>query len=352
MRSPSLILAPDRSTGAIVSRFAAASEVHTGLRRNVMACIRFGRTSAMGDDPREIPLALDPLGGRAPDPAAAGGAPIELWTSDRPVDFDRDEGFGFATNGEFLFGHLSLLELELDAIAAATFKAYARLTAFLERQGYPRLLRCWNFVHDINRGEGDRERYKQFSLGRYQALAGRAGFERQLPAATAIGMREPGLLLYFLAGKEAGVQVENPRQVPAFQYPREYGPRSPSFSRATFARFGDADHLLVSGTASVVGHATRHPHDCAAQLDETLANLEALLEHAGRTHLDGGRWLPETLRLFLRSAADVPLVRAALEKALGRDAPVLCLEGDICRSDLLVEIEGLYRAAPRSGSPA
>lgn len=344
MRPPSLTLAPDRSTGAIVSRFAPASEVQSGLRRNVMACIRFGRPPAACEDPREIPLALDPLDLGPLPRAASDAAPVELWTTDRPVNFDRDEGFGFATNGEYLFGHMYLLDLELEATAAATFKAYARVTAFLERQGYPRLLRCWNFVHDINRGEGDGERYKQFSLGRYQALAGRPGFERQLPAATAIGMHEPGLLLYFLAGKEGGVQVENPRQVPAFQYPREYGPRSPSFSRATFARLGDLDHLLVSGTASVVGHATRHPHDPRGQIEETFANLQALLENAAQIHLGGRRWVPETLRLFLRRPADVAVARPILEQVLG-NVPVLYLEGDICRSDLLVEIEGLYRAA-------
>ena len=359
MRSPTLSLAPDRSTGTLSTRLAPVTELRAGLKRNVMACIHFGRKPEMGDDPREIPLTLESLGGAAgviekelSSPALAlGAAPVvELWTSDRPVDFGWDAGFGFATNGEFLFGHLYLLEVELNAMVAASFKAYARLTAFLEDRGYPRLLRCWNFVNDINHGEHDGERYKQFSLGRYKALSDRADFERHLPAATAIGMHEPGLLIYFLAGKEGGVQVENPRQVPAFHYPRQYGPRGPSFSRATFTRFGDVDHLLVSGTASVVGHATHHPNDTAAQLDETLTNLQALLQHAAATHLKGGVWVPETLRLYLRDPAELAMVRARLGQALGREAPILILEGDICRQDLRVEIEGLYRAAPSASA--
>lgn len=340
MRSPSLSLAPDRSTGTIATRFAPESEVAGGLKRNVMACVRFGRRNPCGDDPREIPLMLDALG-TVGVPTPAADPVVELWTSDRPVDFDRDNGIGFARNGEFLFGHIYLLEVELESVAAAAFQAYARLTAFLDQQGYPYLLRCWNFLHDINRGAQDLERYRQFCLGRYQALAGSPGFEKQLPAATAIGMHEPGLLLYFLAGKAPGTQVENPRQVPAFQYPRMYGPRSPSFSRATFARFGRDPHLLVSGTASVVGHATVHPDDTLAQLDETVANLTALLQHGGATHLGGDAWRPETLRLFLRDRAQLPEVRARLERLLG-DTPVVLLEGDICRRDLHLEIEGLY----------
>lgn len=336
MRSPSLSLAPDRSTGAISVRLAGPAEARGPLRKNVLACVRYGAEA--GDDPREIGLALEAVEG-------AGGA--ELWLSDRPADVDRDGGFAFAHNGEYLFGHLYVLEVELEAVAAATFKAYARLTAFLDRRGYPNLLRCWNFLSDINRGGHDQERYKQFCLGRYQALAGNAGFEHQLPAATAIGMRTPGLLISFLAGKRAGVQVENPRQTPAFHYPRQYGPRSPSFSRATFYRFGDAPHLLVSGTASVVGHATVHPGDSAAQLEETLANVEALLAHARASHLpEGGAWAPQALRLYLRHRADLPLVRARLRQALGANAPVVVLEGDICRTDLNLELEGVYRAVP------
>jgi chorismate lyase / 3-hydroxybenzoate synthase len=341
--SPVLALAPDRSTGAIVSRFAPVAEAASGLKRNVLACVRTGRPAALGDDPRDIPLPLAPVGSPLPD----GSPAVELWTSDRPVDFDRAQGFNFATNGEVLFGHIYVLEIELDAVAAAIFRTYARLTAFLEQVGYGRLLRCWNFLNEINGGIGDRERYRQFCVGRYQALAGRAGFERALPAATAIGMHEPGFLLYFFAAREPGVQVENPRQVPAFEYPRQYGPRSPSFSRATFARCGDSEQLLVSGTASVVGHVTRHPHDPAAQLTETIANLEALIAHASEKHLGDGRvWVPETLRMFVRDAADAAALRPQLDKAFGRNAPLQVLEGDICRDDLRVEIDARYRAAP------
>jgi chorismate lyase / 3-hydroxybenzoate synthase len=343
MASPSLSLAPDRSTGVVASRLAPLAELRSGLKRNVMAAVRFGRRSECSGDPREIPLTLDLLATLGVKDGADGVA--ELWTSDRAVDFDRDDRIGYSQNGEYLFGHIYLLEVELASVAAAAFQAYAQITAFLERHGYPRLLRCWNFLHDINAGTQDQERYRQFCLGRYQALAGRPGFERELPAATAIGMPEPGLLVYFLAGKVPGVQVENPRQVPAFQYPRAYGPRSPSFSRATFALLAGEPHLLVSGTASVVGHATRHPDDAPAQLDETLANLAAVLDHGATQHLKGTLWKPQALRLYLRHRADLPAIRAKLERALPPGTPVAVLEGDICRRDLSLEIEGFYQAA-------
>ena len=38
--------------------------------------------------------------------------------------------------------------------------------------------------------------------------------------------------------------------------------------------------LLISGTASVIGHATAHSGDALAQTDEAASNLDALLGHA------------------------------------------------------------------------
>lgn len=333
---------------------ASAPPATALLGPDVLACVALSPDGApaVGDDPRFIPLGLPLLAAGAiekelsPSALAHGAAPargFELWKSRGPVNWDRDAGIGFAHDGEVLFGSLAVLEGGPQTVAADTFKGYARIIAFLERHNYPHLLRCWNFLHDINRGDADRERYKQFCVGRHQALAAAKNFERQLPAGTAIGLRDPGLLIYFIAGKQPGQRIENPRQLPAFQYPRQYGPRSPSFSRATFKRSGGGGLLLVSGTASVVGHATRHPFDPLPQLEETVENLRALLDHAAAL-LNGCHWQLQGIKLYLRERADLPLVRKRTEALLGPHTPVLYLEGDICRTDLKLEIEAAYAA--------
>src|SRR5690606_1728933 len=69
------------------------------------------------------------------------------------------------------------------------------------------------------------------------------------------------------------------RQVSAYRYPRDYGPQPPSFARAMLAHQA-AVPLLLSGTASVVGHASAHAGNSSAQLAETCANLEHLLAAA------------------------------------------------------------------------
>jgi len=310
------------------SSFAEAPAL---LAPDTLACIAFGNGAPADDDPRRVRVALEPL---------AGAAPCEIWRAAGAIRHGRDGGFGWARSDAVLFGHIAFDGA--GHFADAVQDAYARIVAFCAGQGYPHLLRCWNYFGDIHGGTGDAERYRQFCVGRHRALAIASGFELRLPAATVIGGRERGALVYFLAAREPGLQVENPRQVPAFKYPRSYAPLPPSFSRALLKRWPGAEgdeQLFVSGTASVVGHESHHPDDTAAQLRETLANLQALLAAADP---DRGGWRAAGLKAYVRRPEDLPAVREVLARELG-DAPVLYLRGDICRTDLRVEIEALYQ---------
>ena len=173
------------------------------------------------------------------------------------------------------FGFLHVPEDgELESV---TERAYQRLIAEAKESGFPHLIRIWNHVPGINDDDHGRERYQRFCEGRYRAFeAAGYGLASDLPAASAVGMRGEGLAIYSIASRTPGVQVENPRQVAAYRYPPRYGPKSPSFSRAT--RLGDT--VFLSGTASVVGHETLHAGDVDKQLEETLQNLDAILNAA------------------------------------------------------------------------
>lgn len=267
---------------------------------------------------------------------------MEVWRSRKPVICGEADGFRYAHNGDVVFAQLWLDEAALENIDHATARAYVHIDSLLQNLGYPCWLRMWNFLAHINRGDGDDERYRLFAQGRHRALALKPGFEAQLPAATAIGGHGEGLLIYFLAARSPGIQAENPRQVSAFHYPPQYGRRSPSFSRATLKHWGDADQLFVSGTASVVGHGTVHPDQPLMQLEETVRNLRALLEAAGMPEAN-----PLGLKLFVRNPVDFEAARNRTLELLGADTPLLCLHGDVCRRDLLVEIEALYSVPHR-----
>jgi chorismate lyase/3-hydroxybenzoate synthase len=231
--------------------------------------------------------------------------------------------------GELLFG--GVVADETQPLESVSRDLYARLIDEVRAAGYPYFVRMWNFVGSINEIE-QRERYQLFCAGRHDAFIA-AGYHHDvdLPSASAVGMPGRGLITYFLASREGGVQVENPRQVAAYDYPPQYGPKSPSFSRATVWR----DTVFVSGTSSVVGHTTVHAGDVDAQLDETLRNIEVVLAQTGRT-LD----TVVAAKTYVRHAADYPRIAARLADVF----PVnIYLEADICRQDLLLEIECVAR---------
>lgn len=218
-----------------------------------------------------------------------------------------------------------------DDIERAARLAYDEILRTTGERGFPHLIRVWNHVRDINEGEGEAERYKRFCAGRHDAFAAAQWPKERLPAASAVGIRGRGLAIRYLAATSPGRQIENPRQVSAYDYPREYGRRSPSFARATI--FDDT--LFIAGTASIVGHETRHAGDVRAQLQETLLNLETIARAAGRRGLGD----LTHVKLYLRNAGDEEIanaVRAAMPQA--RHA---VMEADICRRELLLEIEAI-----------
>lgn len=269
-----------------------------------------------------------------------GESSCEVWRSALPVIRFAIGDVTVASNGAVMLGSIRDDAADTESVTALT---YEKILDAARQAGYPHLLRIWNHVGDIHACEVGFERYRRFCVGRHNALTGNGYAGQQFPAASAVGMRGRGLIVYFLASRTAGIQVENPRQVAAYDYPLAYGPRSPSFSRATVAAFDGEALLFVSGTSSVVGFETRHAGEVEAQVDETLRNLERIVSAASarvgrRSSFDQFSYL----KTYVRHAADYEVVRERVESALP-SVHGLFLEGDICRRDLLVEIEGIVK---------
>jgi chorismate lyase/3-hydroxybenzoate synthase len=209
----------------------------------------------------------------------------------------------------------------------------------------------WNYFPGINACDGGGlERYREFSIGRHDAFAARCRvIGHSTPAASALGSRDGPLVVYFVAAKEPGVVLENPRQTSAYRYPPQYGPRSPAFSRAMLTRAGDEPLLFISGTASIVGHETQHIGKAGEQAEETVANLLAMREQARLAGFDfAGRESNALLKAYVRCRDDLPVARERLVRAFGSDVTALYLEADICRSNLLLEVEAVLLNAQRS----
>jgi len=230
----------------------------------------------------------------------------------------------------------------------ATEQAYREILGTLDALGYPHLIRVWNYVPEINRDSHGIERYRQFNSARQAALlAGGRPVTGNVSAACALGAAVGSpLVVYFLASHTAPTYVENPRQVSAYNYPLQYGTRSPVFSRATVHHATDGMTLFISGTASIVGHQTIHAGDTAAQTRETLVNIQALLEEANRVTGSAGFTLDAlSYKVYVRHPPDLPVIQAELRAALGPLARPVYLQADICRRDLAVEIEATAMVA-------
>ncbi|MCU1229964.1 MAG: 3-hydroxybenzoate synthase [Acidobacteria bacterium] len=254
----------------------------------------------------------------------------EVWRCDGDVRSLQDGELSLAMSDDFLFGAIVANE---DDAGAAGSRVYDAIVRAARREGFPNLLRVWNHVRGINSLDGELERYHAFCRGRHDAFASHGyGLRADLPAASAVGMREGSLATYFVASRGAAEQVENPRQVSAYDYPREYGPRSPSFSRATVA----GSLVFISGTASIVGHESRHHGDVDAQLDETIENLDRVAVVSGATLSD-----IISLKVYVRDRNDCARIAERLAPRI--PAPAIYLEADICRAELLLEIEAVAR---------
>ncbi|HJW24240.1 MAG TPA: Rid family hydrolase [Rhodocyclaceae bacterium] len=299
---------------------------------------------SFGDWPGELPVqqVLAPVLGGTENVRG------EAWQSSSACHSSEAFGIRYRRDGHVLFGVIDVdeadfpLTAEATPLQRATEEAYRRIFRLLDREGYSNLWRVWNYLADINGASHGLERYRQFNIGRQQAFVGSGRLaEGNVPAACALGVRSGPLTIAFLAGRTPPVPLENPRQVSAYRYPAQYGPRSPVFSRAAMVHLPGQEMLLISGTASIVGHRTVHVGDVAGQTRETVANIEALLAEAGKVSRTGPFTLPElNCRAYIRDAADFPVVRQVVEEALG-GAAVVYVEADVCRADLLVEIEAV-----------
>ena len=307
------------------------------LGDNVLAAVVFGSRTPGPDDPRCLRIDLEPL---------VGAGLSEVWRGAGPATIGTAGPIRHVEDGRCLAGWLELDERRVGGLVAATEAAYRGLLRFQAQSPYRHVWRIWNFITDINEGKGDEERYKLFCLGRARAFAAMHASSPDVgyPAASTVGKQRGArtLQVCWLAGRDACTTLENPRQLSAYDYPRQYGPAAPSFSRAALT---PDPLLLVSGTASIVGHASVHVGDVAAQLEETLANLDNLLRHArARTGFGSAELGPASLvKVYLRRATDAAAVETRLRERLGPEVPFLILAADICRSELLLEIEVVQR---------
>jgi chorismate lyase/3-hydroxybenzoate synthase len=305
--------------------------------QNLLLGFQFGTTVPKHDHPAIIKLRLQPLDREEL---------FECWWYKGKVSYESHGPVRIAECGDYSVVIVEKEPIGADGLRAQTREAYLELLQAVGSTQHTHLVKIWNYFGEINSGNNDSEKYRQFSVGRAEAFRELGIHDEDAPTGTAIGTENgSGLVLIALASNRNFSRAENPRQVSAFHYPRQYGPSSPKFARGGLVMSDNHKLFLISGTAAVVGHESNFPYNTPLQIDETFKNLGFLCDAISDLDPDESPFeLDENsvLRVYLKNPDEYSAVAEKLNKILKRgNSNIAFLNGTICRRELTVEIDGV-----------
>jgi enamine deaminase RidA (YjgF/YER057c/UK114 family) len=178
--------------------------------------------------------------------------------------------------------------------------------------------------------------YGPFNEVRTDFFSRHGVFEHMVPASTGIGAGNTSgaaLVADLMAVRPKDDRVKvfavpSPMQCPALDY-------KSSFSRAVEIDYPDHRRLYVSGTASIDPEGrTVHVDDIAGQIDLTMRVVEALMESRSMGWSDTKKAVT-----YLARTEDVPVFEKYCRDRGIPNFPMVLAHTDICRRDLLFEIE-------------
>jgi enamine deaminase RidA (YjgF/YER057c/UK114 family) len=232
-----------------------------------------------------------------------------------------------------------------------------------EGMNFSNIFRQWNYIEDITHVEKESEitsqHYQVFNNIRSKYYA-KADFHQGYPSATGIGTRAGGVLVSFYALKQNGYQffsLENPLQKAAFEYTDEvligdsdyegYSKCTPKFARAKLVSNSETEQVFISGTASIREEQTVGINDVGRQTEITIENILQLISRETLSPISNKvTELPkiEFIRVYIKDQADFKVVKDTCNQMLP-GIPGVYVVSDVCREDLLVEIEALASVA-------
>jgi hypothetical protein len=249
--------------------------------------------------------------------------------------------------------------LAADQFQQRTAEAYGTIARELGNGPAPHPVRVWNHLPQIHAPSADgTDRYMAFNAGRFCAYTqwlGSAGdFDRTVPSASAVGHDGSDLVIHALGHRLPGRAIANPRQIAPYHYSKRFGPVPPCFARATVlpADPRGTSRILVGGTASIRGEESVYLDDIRQQTAETFNNLAYLIRAAGELSPQRVNGLSaaeaigllgqfRTLRVYYLRETDRAYLEARVAETFAANCRVEFVQADLCRAELLVEIEGM-----------
>jgi enamine deaminase RidA (YjgF/YER057c/UK114 family) len=246
-----------------------------------------------------------------------------------------------------------------DTIGEASERAFETARDILDMEGLSirNIIRQWNYIEDIaivEDGADASQNYQDFNDVRARYY-NQVQFEQGYPAATGIGQDTGGVIIGFIAVSDADIisikSIANPGQIDAHKYSevvlegKSKQKCTPKFERAKLVSIGSRNYIYVSGTASILGEKTVHEGDVEKQTLTTIENIKRLFSKENQDSLgldfDVEKIQFSHLRVYVKYKKDIPAVQKVCDAELNCKSS-LFLESDVCRENLLVEIEGVF----------
>ncbi len=231
-----------------------------------------------------------------------------------------------------------------DSITVQSDGIFQRLGDILQNEGFEinDIVRQWNFIEKITHLSNSGQNYQQFNDARSRFYA-QADWLNGYPAATGIGTKCGGVTIMVDAVKqsnECSTPIDNPLQVSAHAYSQRVlidgdtarHKSTPKFERARKLDIEGCSMIYVSGTAAIRGEESSPSNQIIEQLELTMDNIAHLY--------NGEEYALSMLRIYLKHSSNWPIVKSWIEDNYN-ELPNICIEADICREELLVEIEAI-----------
>ena len=234
-------------------------------------------------------------------------------------------------------------------------EVFVKLDAILSAYNFEvdDIVRQWNYIGNIVSYREGKQNYQEFNDAR-SAYYGKGSWQKGYPAATGIGAACEGIIVGGIAFKRVdngGIYpIDNPLQIAAHIYSKsvlidnaENAVKStPKFERAKLIESANGACCFVSGTAAIRGEASMDASSAKLQTIMTIENIEHLVSKENLVKYGCKPYDLKyvQLQVFIKNEEDYEVVREVVEKAYPNMAVVYSI-ADVCRSELLVEIEGI-----------
>ena len=261
-------------------------------------------------------------------------------------------------HGRFLFASGFQTDVVLETIAEQSVNVFNQIEELLVLEGFPidSIVRQWNYIENITDFQAGYQNYQALNDKRGECYA-KTAWRKGYPAATGIGASFGGILVDFdavlLNDSSCHITpIDNTMQVAAHEYSEQVlvieesvkpAKATPKFERAKSLSFEDQGIIYVSGTAAIRGEESLLGVGLAKQLHITMENIAYLiakdkLEAIGISC--GKQPVLKLIRVYLKEKCFVDEAKALID-AYALNIPVSYLWADVCRDELLIEIEGI-----------